>query len=135
MASLSGSKDCETMRRILALTLVLTIYACRISSEGRAEPANESSTTRSGSSGAEFKRPYAGTRDMRTFAAQKQQQMQSYSRASAATPQVDKRSRAAVFAKGVRDYYPAVAPNQSKNHNVIDPRTLCVPGRRALLQR
>jgi hypothetical protein len=33
------------------------------------------------------------------------------------------------------NYFPNLRSGQGPNRNVIDPRTLCVPGRRAMLQR
>ena len=47
----------------------------------------------------------------------------------------DRVSRGAVFARGVGNYYPAMRPGQAPNRNVVDHRSLCVPGRRAVLQR
>jgi hypothetical protein len=35
--------------------------------------------------------------------------------------------------QSVRDYYPTMRTGQGPNRNVVDPRTLCVPGRRAML--
>ncbi|MFO0953500.1 MAG: hypothetical protein U0835_20580 [Isosphaeraceae bacterium] len=37
--------------------------------------------------------------------------------------------------RGVGNYFPSMRAGQSPNQNVINPRTLCVPGRRAMLQR
>lgn len=50
-------------------------------------------------------------------------------------PPMPERARAAVFSRGVHDYYPFARQGQQVNRNVIDPRSLCVPGRRAMLQR
>jgi hypothetical protein len=33
------------------------------------------------------------------------------------------------------NYFPGLRSGQGPNRNVVDPRTLCVPGRRAMLQR
>jgi hypothetical protein len=33
------------------------------------------------------------------------------------------------------NYYPGLRPGQGPNRNAIDPRSLCVPGRRAFLHR
>ena len=34
-----------------------------------------------------------------------------------------------------RNYFPGLRSGQGPNRNVVDPRTLCVPGRRAMLHR
>ena len=34
-----------------------------------------------------------------------------------------------------RNYFPGLRTGQGPNRNYVDPRTLCVPGRRAMLQR
>jgi hypothetical protein len=41
--------------------------------------------------------------------------------------------RPAGRSRGVQDYYPAMRTGQGPNRNTVDPRSLCVPGRRALL--
>jgi hypothetical protein len=50
-------------------------------------------------------------------------------------PPLDRSSRGAVFSRGVGSYYPSMRSGQAPNRNVVDHRSLCVPGRRALLQR
>jgi len=42
---------------------------------------------------------------------------------------------AAAPPRGVGEYFPGMRPGTSPNRNVIDPRSLCVPGRRALILR
>ncbi|MCA1686625.1 MAG: hypothetical protein LC745_11765 [Planctomycetia bacterium] len=123
------------MRRwTLAVGAALLMNGWLLSTQGHAQRWGATSSGRvgpDGSSGSGLLRPY-GPRDVRTSAAQKPQ---SYSRSSPTPSPADDRSRAAVFAKGVRDYYPDARSNQSANRNVVDTRTLCNPGRRALLRR
>jgi hypothetical protein len=37
--------------------------------------------------------------------------------------------------RGVHDYFPGMRPGIHPNRNTVDPRRLCVPGRRAFLMR
>jgi hypothetical protein len=55
-----------------------------------------------------------------------------YLRAPAAPPRDEAITRAAAPR---REYFPGLRSGQGPNRNVVDPRTLCVPGRRAMLQR
>lgn len=121
------------MRRSLALGLALVILGSSLHGEGRAQSGGAAGGAGRGQGVASkdgVLKPY-NPGERRTPGARRP----AYSRQPASAPAPDKRSRAAVFAKGVRDYYPAARANQSKNSNVVDPRSLCVPGRRALLQR
>jgi hypothetical protein len=43
--------------------------------------------------------------------------------------------RQPVRPQGVRDYYPTLRAGQGPNRNMIDPRSLCVAGRRAVILR
>ncbi len=118
-------------RTTLGLSVGLTLLGALLTRGGLAQSPERSATRRQDAvSRASELTPYT-TRDLRTYTAQKE----AYRRPTTTPPPVDKRARAAVFAKGVKDYYPSARANQSKNSNVIDPRTLCVPGRHALLQR
>jgi hypothetical protein len=45
------------------------------------------------------------------------------------------RSYAAAVNRGVGNYYPAMRRGNGPNSNVVDPHTLCVPGRRAAILR
>ena len=130
------------MRRNRTLGFALAIHVCLLAPPGRAEREGSTAAARAGQGG--LSRPASveptrafGTRDINTFNSQKlnARPQRTNSPAGHTALTQEKTARAAVFATGVRGYYPAVRPNQSRNSNVIDPRTLCVPGRRALLQR
>jgi hypothetical protein len=44
-------------------------------------------------------------------------------------------ARASAPPRTVHDYFPGMRPGVSPNRNTVNPRSLCVPGRRALLMR
>jgi hypothetical protein len=48
-------------------------------------------------------------------------------------PRSEPVARPVVRSQGVRDYYPTMRTGQGPNRNVVNPRSLCVPGRRAIL--
>src|SRR4051812_22367870 len=75
-------------------------------------------------------RPYA-SRSVAGFAAERSSR--SYSRPKTLPP--PPRAYAAVAERGVRDYFPAMRPGTSPNSNTVDPKSLCVAGRRALILR
>jgi hypothetical protein len=52
---------------------------------------------------------------------------------AASPPRTEYAARPTVHPQGVRDYYPTMRTGQGPNRNVIDPRSLCVPGRRAVI--
>ena len=76
-------------------------------------------------------RPYA-SRSSAGFGAE--QSARPYSRQKPDLPP-PVRSFAAVAERGVKDYFPAMRPGTYPNHNTVDPHSLCVPGRRALIMR
>jgi hypothetical protein len=127
------------MRRTLAIGLALVFVACcafdrRVHAQGdvrQGVPAISRPYTTVRSPEANLLRPY-GSRDGQQYFTHKR----TYTRPPVVPPPPPIiPARASVFARGVHDYYPAARPGQGKNQNVVDPRTLCVPGRRALLRR
>jgi hypothetical protein len=54
-----------------------------------------------------------------------------YSRTPA--PRQQPIARPQVQSQGVRDYFPGMRLGYGPNRNTVDPRRLCVPGRRAML--
>jgi hypothetical protein len=125
------------MRRKLvpATALAIALGGAVFTPQGKAQQRGGPVAPKAGRSAAtdpDPLRPYA-TRDIRALAAVGR----AYSRTSPPPPPTieETRSRAAVFARGARDYYPALKTGQGPNRNYIDPRTLCVPGRRALIPR
>ncbi|MGE3818625.1 MAG: hypothetical protein AB7I30_04270 [Isosphaeraceae bacterium] len=124
----------------LALTAAfLTVWPLAVGSAqrfGRAVPrpaAPVQGNARSGSLPGQANplRPYSG--DDRPVAARGGNQPGRWSTAS--VPRESRPSpRASVF-NAARSYYPGLRVGQGSNRNVIDPRSLCVPGRRALLVR
>lgn len=110
------------MRPRTALTLAATLALALAATPGRAQlpTAGEPDPLR----------PYA-SRSTTAFEAERS--TRAYSRARPLPPPT--RSYPAATVRGVRDYYPTMRRGQNPNKNVVDPRTLCVPGRRAMILR
>lgn len=105
---------------VLALTLALA--AGLSATPGLAQPRPVRPATRSVAAEDDLLRPYA-PRTERTYARPR------------TPPASPVRLSAAVPSRGVGEYFPGMRPGTSPNRNVIDPRSLCVPGRRALILR
>jgi hypothetical protein len=113
------------MRRSLTFGLTLTAFGWLLVTPGHAQRGGTSAGAFSGE--VNMLRPYAS----RTV-----NQGRGYVRQAAPSrPVMPTRAEpvARPTSQGVRDYYPAMRPGQGPNRNVINPRTLCVPGRRAVI--
>ena len=124
------------MRTRLTLTLALSAAGWWMS--GSRADAQQGARAPSGTSGRAYPRvvepetdplrPYA-SRNPRSY----YQSRSAYRPPSRPTPRPELIARPSVHAQGVRNYYPAMRAGQGPNRNAVDPRTLCVPGRRAML--
>lgn len=111
------------MRRTLTLTLALAF------SGWLPTPSHAQRGGASADSGFDELRPY-GTRSSATRQADR-----PYARSSEApAPPFESPSRLPVR-RTVGSFYPTMRAGQSRNRNVVDTRSLCNPGRRALLQQ
>ena len=119
------------MRHPLALGLLVALGAWVFSVSGFAQQPSQFSRGPQGNADAERVPGSFVTRDTRAFSSERE----AYSRIPPSRPLAETKAHAAVFSKGVRAYYPGSRPGQGPNRNYIDPHSLCVPGRRALLQR
>ncbi len=115
------------------LTLKLAVVVCGLLVSSMAHAQGDGAASSSTSSSFRLN----NMRDPRNFSGDRpanSDRPTSYSRSNPSTMPPPARSQAATFSR-VRDYFPAARSGRSINRNVVDPRTLCVPGRRAMLQR
>jgi hypothetical protein len=116
------------MRRRLAFILAVVVNGWLFVPPGQAQRGGP---TASGSAEPDLFRPY-GSRSPSSFTAGRS----GYTRPrTIAPPRRPPEVAPPPQPRGLHDYFPTMRPGQGPNHNTVDPRTLCVPGRRALIMR
>ena len=117
------------MRPLPSLILTLAFLTGPFAAGALAQsPALVRPSSRSVAAEPDFLRPYA-SRSAHVYTSERSARASSRSR-PLPPPQ---RAYAAVVERGVKDYFHDIRPGTSPNRNTVDPKSLCVPGRRALI--
>jgi hypothetical protein len=122
-------------QRFLIPVLAVTMHGWLFAAPGLAQRGGTGRSVSAIAAEPDLLRPY-GSRDQRVFFAEKEKRV--YAPPPAAPPlhsRVSSSPGAAVFTQGARDYFPAIRAGRGPNGNAINPRSLCVPGRRAMIPR